>query len=377
MPSRRVANVKPFLVMDVLARAKELERAGHDIVHFELGEPDFATPKAVKEAAARALQDDETHYTAARGHHELVDAIVDMYRARYGVTIGSEQVVVSSGTSPVLMMVFLSMLDPGDEVIIPRPYYPCYPNFTMLSGGTPVFVDVAAEDGFRVDPEAVRAAITPRTKAIILNSPGNPTGAVLDADRLKALAALGPTIVSDEIYHGLIYEGSDHSILEFTDRAFVINGFSKLFSMTGWRLGYVVVPPEYVRTLEILQQNIFISANSFAQWGGLVALSDPGIQAQSVEMRRAYDERRRVMLKGVRELGFEVPVDPTGAFYVLADARRFDSDTLALSRRILEEAHVAVTPGDDFGLPGYLRFSYTTGLARIEEGLARMKKVLA
>lgn len=377
MPSERVANVKPFLVMDVLARAKELERAGHDVVHFELGEPDFATPIEIKDAAAEALKSDDTHYTSARGKYELVEGIVDFYRTRYGVDLQQQQVVVSSGTSPVLMMAFLAMADPGDEIIIPRPHYPCYPNFARLTGATPVFVDSSPASGFLVDPDDIRKAMTPRTKAVILNSPGNPTGAVMDGERLRAIGELGPLVVSDEIYHGLVYEGEEHSILEYTENAFVVNGFSKVFSMTGWRLGYAVVPPEYVRTLEILQQNIFISANSFSQWGGLQALCNPRVRSETEVMRKSYNERRLAMLKGLRELGFEVPVDPKGAFYILADARRFDGDSIRLSQRILEEAHVAVTPGDDFGIPGFLRFSYTTGMDQIEEGLRRMQKVLS
>jgi (5-formylfuran-3-yl)methyl phosphate transaminase len=377
MPSRRIDSVTPFLVMDVLARAQELERSGHDIVHFEVGEPDFPTPSAVKAAAVRALGADETHYTSARGRSELVECIVRHYERQYGVRIDQKQVIVSSGTSPVLMMAFLAMLDPGDEVIISRPAYPCYPNFVRLMGGEPVFVDALPEAGFQVDAAAIGAAMTEKTRSIIVNSPSNPTGAVLSGETLKGIANLGPTIVSDEIYHGLTYEGEEHSILEYTENAFVINGFSKLFSMTGWRLGYIIVPRAYLRTMEILQQNIFISANTFAQFGGQAALCDEDVRQETVRMRVAYDERRRIMIDGVRDLGLSVPVDPTGAFYVFADARKVTTDTLAFARRILEEAHVAVTPGEDFGSPGFLRFSYATNPERIREGLRRLKKVMA
>lgn len=374
--SDRAASVAPFLAMDVLARARQLERLGRDIVHFEIGEPDFPTAPVIKEAAVRALGSDDTHYTPARGQHALIEAIAADYQRRYGVAVDGAQIVVSAGTSPLLLMAFLAVVNPGDEVLIPRPFYPCYPNFVRLAGGVPVFVDTRTEDGFRVQPEALRAAVTPRTRAVLVASPANPTGAVLDAAAQRAVADLGLFVVADEIYHGLVYEGEEHSMLEFSSEAFVINGFSKSFAMTGWRMGYAVVPKALVRTVEVLQQNIVISANSFAQAGAVAALTEPGVARATAEMKAAFDERRRVMLAGVRALGLDVPVAPTGAFYVLADARRF-GDSMQLAARMLEEAGVAVTPGDDFGAPGFLRFSYTAETARIREGLARLAKVVA
>lgn len=373
--SDRAGSVAPFLAMDVLARARQLERAGRDIVHFEIGEPDFATAPAIKAAAVRALEADDTHYTPARGQHALIEAIAADYEKRYGVMVDPARIVVSAGTSPLLLMAFLAVINPGDEVLIPRPFYPCYPNFVRLAGGVPVFVDTTSEDGFRVQPEALRAALTPRTRAVLVASPANPTGAVLDAAAQKAVADLGLFVVADEIYHGLVYEGAEHTMLEFTHDAFVINGFSKSFAMTGWRMGYAVVPDALVRTVEVLQQNIVISANSFSQAGALAALTDPSVARATAEMKAAFDVRRRLMLEGVRALGLEVPVAPTGAFYVLADARRF-GDSMRLAARMLDEAGVAVTPGDDFGAPGFLRFSYTAEPARIREGLSRLAKVL-
>ncbi len=377
MPSSRAESVAPFLVMDVLARARELERAGHDVVHFELGEPDFATPVPVKEAGIAALEADLTHYTPARGEHGLVEAIARFYVETHGVQVSPERIVVSSGTSPLLLMTVLAVIDPGDEVVMARPYYPCYPNFVRLAGGVPVFVDVRPEDGFRIDAEAVRAKITPRTKAILVNSPANPTGAVLDEEALRRLGELGPLVISDEIYHGLQYGGEDRSMLRYTGNCIVINGFSKRFAMTGWRLGYVIVPPGYARVMEVLQQNLMIAANSFAQRGGFAALEDSRVREETLRMRSAYDERRQAMLAGLRRVGLGIPVDPLGAFYVLADVRGRTEDTIAFARRILEETHVAVTPGDDFGAPGFLRFSYATGMERIREGLKRLERWFA
>jgi aspartate/methionine/tyrosine aminotransferase len=240
----------------------------------------------------------------------------------------------------------------------------------------PVTVPVYEEDGFQFRPEAVRERITARTKAILINSPSNPTGNLLSEGRMRALAELSPWIVSDEIYHGLVYEGREHSILEFTDRAFVLNGFSKLYAMTGLRLGYLIAPRAFVRALQKLQQNFFICASSIAQQAGIAALQ--GAQAEVARMVETYDRRRRFMVRRLRELGLGITVEPTGAFYVFANARHISPDSYRLAFDILERAHVGVTPGIDFGRhgEGYLRFSYANSLENIEEGLRRLEAYL-
>ena len=216
----------------------------------------------------------------------------------------------------------------------------------------------------------------PRTKAILINSPSNPTGNLLEAERMRALAEMGPLIISDEIYHGLVYEGREHSILEFTDRAVVLNGFSKHYAMTGWRLGYLILPPEMVRPIQKIHQNFFISANDFVQWAGITALREAGPEVE--RMRRIYDERRRYMLRRLRDLGFGITVEPTGAFYVLANAKHISDDSYSLAFEILEKAKVGVAPGIDFGThaEGYLRFSYAASLDRIREGMDRLESYL-
>jgi len=243
--------------------------------------------------------------------------------------------------------------------------------------GRPAFVPVHAEEGFALEPEAVQKVLSPRTKAILINSPSNPTGNLLPADVMRSISHLGPYIVSDEIYHGLVYGEREHSILEFTDRAFVLNGFSKLYAMTGWRLGYIIAPREFVRPMQKSQQNLFICSSSVSQWAGLAALTEE--HPEIPRMVATYDERRKVMIKGLRELGLHVAVEPTGAFYVLADARSFSTDSYALAFDILGKAHVAVAPGIDFGsnAEGFLRFSYANSLENIAEGLARLKQYLA
>jgi aspartate/methionine/tyrosine aminotransferase len=276
-----------------------------------------------------------------------------------------------------MLLLFGSLLDPGDEVIMADPCYPAYPNYVSFLGGVPVRVPARAEDGFAMDPDAIRAAITPKTRCIMLNSPGNPTGAVLPPEHLAEVAALaeraGIWIASDEIYHGLTYGEPAHSVLEFTDRAFVLNGFSKLYAMTGWRLGYLVAPREFVRPAEVIQQNFFLCANHFVQIAGVVALT---AAAEDVErMRATYDQRRRFLVPALRDLGLGVACEPDGAFYVFADARCWGEDSLALSRRLLEEAFVASAPGIDFGPggEGFLRFSYATSIERLQEGVERLR----
>ncbi len=374
--SSRARQVEPFLAMDVLAEAQQLEREGADVIHLEVGEPDFDTPECIKAAAVEALRAGRTHYTQARGLPELREVIAEHYRERYGVRVSPDRILVTAGTSPALMLLFSAILEAGDEVIITDPYYACYPSFIRFAGGRPVTVRVDPAEGYQLDPARVRAALSPRTRAILVNSPANPTGAVLSADTLKALAELGPLVVCDEIYHGLTYVGEEHTILEFSDRAVVLNGFSKRYAMTGWRLGFIILPAELVRPMEVMAQNFFISAADFVQHAAIAALRAAGPDVE--RMRQVYDRRRRYLVSALRELGFGVPVEPAGAFYVLADARRWGQNSLELARRILRGAHVAVTPGVDFGpaAEGHLRFSYTAPEERIAEAVARLGRLL-
>ncbi|MBW1743475.1 MAG: pyridoxal phosphate-dependent aminotransferase [Deltaproteobacteria bacterium] len=377
MISRRTQEIKPFIAMDVLEKAHAMERAGIHIIHLEIGEPDFDTPACVKEAAIRALTDGHTHYTHSLGLVELREAICRHYHQRYGVKVEPDQVVVTSGTSPAMFMVFSALLDPGGKVIISDPHYPCYPNFIRFVGGEPVTIPVFESDGFQFRPEEIQEKVDDKTEAIFINSPSNPTGNLLSDERMRAIAGLSPYIISDEIYHGLVYEGEEHSILEYTDRAFVLNGFSKVYAMTGWRLGYLIAPEPFMRALQKVQQNFFISANSMVQWAGIAALEESSEDV--AKMKATYDKRRRFMIKRLKEIGFGITVEPTGAFYVLANAKRFSEDSYRLAFDILENAHVGVTPGIDFGAnaEGYLRFCYANTLENISEGLDRVERYLA
>ena len=384
MIPQRTDCIAPFLVMDILEAAQRLERCGHPVIHLEIGEPDFDTPECVKEAACKAIRDGRTHYTHSLGLLELREAVCAHYAERYGAEVHPDRVIVTQGTSPAMLLAFAALLEHGDEVVVSDPCYACYPNFIRFVEAETVRVPVFEDDAFQYRPEKVREALTDRTRAILINSPANPTGTLLSGERMRAVADMardaGDVVVSDEIYHGLVYEGREQSILEFTDEAVVLNGFSKLFAMTGWRLGYLIAPERFVRPIQRLCQNFFISASSVSQWAGVAALREAWPDV--ARMRRIYDERRRHIVRRLRGLGFGLGSEPTGAFYVLANAghlaARFGGSSLKLAFDILEKAYVGVAPGIDFGqgAEGYLRFSYANSLENIEEGMSRIEKYL-
>ncbi|MFC1488750.1 pyridoxal phosphate-dependent aminotransferase [Thermodesulfobacteriota bacterium] len=381
MISKRTREMTSFIVMDVLERANKMERQGIHIIHLEVGEPDFDTPQCIKEAACKALDNGHTHYTHSLGLIELREAICEHYLKTYNVSIDPDQVVVSSGTSPAMFVMFSTLLEKNDQVIISDPHYACYPNFIKFVQGIPVTIPVYEEDGFQYRPSAIKEKITEKTKAIFINSPSNPTGNLLSEKRMKAIVDLSLTsnslyVVSDEIYHGLVYEGKEHSILEFTDNAIVFNGFSKLYAMTGLRLGYMIAPKHFIRPIQKVQQNFFISANAMVQFAGIAALKHAG--EDILRMKKIYNERRQYMIRRLKEMGLGITVEPTGAFYVFANAKHISDDSYKLAFDILEKAHVGVTPGVDFGKngEGYLRFSYANSLENIAEGMDRLENYL-
>jgi len=376
MITQRAADIRPFIVMDVLEAAQAMERNGEDVIHLEVGEPDFDTPECIKAAGFRALHEGKTHYTHSLGLLELREAICDHYRQRYSVTVSPEQVIVTSGTSPAMMILFSTILERDDEVIISDPHYACYPNFIRFFGGKPICVPVHEDEGFQYTPAAIRKMIHPRTKAILINSPSNPTGNLLSRERMEEIASFGVPVISDEIYHGLVYGEAEHSILEFTDNAFVLNGFSKAYAMTGWRLGYLIAPRTLIRPMQKIQQNLFISANAFVQWAGVAALREA--EPDVIRMRELYNERRKFIIHRLRDLGMGIRVEPTGAFYVLGNVKAFTRNSYEFAFDILKRARVGVAPGIDFGMncEGYLRFSYANSLENIREGMNRLEGYL-
>jgi aspartate/methionine/tyrosine aminotransferase len=376
MLSERAKHISPFIVMEVMEKAAEMERQGISVIHLEVGEPDFDVPECVASAVQQAYAEGKTHYTHSLGDPELREALVKRYEREYGVTVSSDQILVTSGSSPAILLVLGVLCDPGDEVILSDPGYACYPNFMQFLGIKAVKVPVYEEDGFQYRPEEICKRISDKTKAIIINSPMNPAGNLLSHEVMQKLAKYDIPIISDEIYHGLVYEGKAHSMLEFTRNAFVLNGFSKLFAMTGLRLGYVIAPKEFIRAMQKFQQNLFICAGSTAQKAGIAALRSAGEEV--TQMKETYNLRRKYMVKRLTEMGFDIKVVPTGAFYVFVNARHLSYDSYKLSFDILEKAHVGVTPGIDFGEngEGFLRFSYANSIENIEEGMNRLEYYL-
>ena len=376
MVSQRAQDVTPFIAMDVLERANELE----DVVHLEVGEPDFEPPDRVIETAVESLRNGNTHYTSARGKLSLRRAIAAHYDREYGVEVDPEQIVVTPGTSPGLLLALAALVDPGDEVVLTDPHYACYPNFVRAVDGRAKTVPLQASEGFRPRVTEFEDAVTESTEALLLNSPANPTGAVLDGETLADLAGIAEatdtSLVVDEVYHGLSYDVEEHTILEYTDDAFVLNGFSKRFAMTGWRLGWMIVPPEYVDAVNRLAQNILICAPNFIQDAGVAALETPPERLAGI--RETYRERRDLLVEAVTDWGLDLGYTPQGAYYLLVDVSELPGDALEIADVFLEEAGVAVTPGVDFGeqASDYLRFSYATDIDSIEEAIRRISALL-
>ncbi|MBN1290002.1 MAG: pyridoxal phosphate-dependent aminotransferase [Actinobacteria bacterium] len=366
--------------MEILEKAHELEAKGRSIIHLEIGEPDFETPEPVMAAAQDALRHGMTQYTHSMGLPALREAIAGHYFTRYGVNVSPENIIVTSGTSPAMVLIFSALMDPGDELILSDPCYACYPNILEFVGGVPKYIKVHEKYGFKYEPGKLGESIGSGVKGVLINSPSNPTGIVLDTDDMQKLVEVvgeRAYIISDEIYHGLVYEGSENSILEFTDKCFVLNGFSKLYAMTGWRLGYLICPPDFVRPIQKIQQNLFICANSFVQQAGIAALKETGDYTDA--MVKTYNERRKYLIAELRNLGFGIEVEPTGAFYIFANAGEFTEDVYSFCFEVLENAGVAITPGIDFGEGGkdFVRFSYANSINNIKEGMKRLGEYLS
>ena len=382
-PATRMADIAPFHVMEVMGRAQAAAAAGRDIVHMEVGEPDFATAEPIVEAGVRALRDGHTHYTLALGLPALREAIADFYRTRHAVTVEPRRVVVTVGASGALQLALWALIGPGDEVLLTDPGYPCNRHFVRLAGGLPVELPVGPDTGWQPTAVQIEAALTPRTRAVLLASPANPTGAVIDRDALARIASLlrerGVALIADEIYHGLIYGGDTCTALACDADAIVVNSFSKYFGMTGWRLGWAVVPEALLRPVEKLAQNLFIAPPTPAQHAALAAF-EPATLALLDQRRDQFMARRDLLLPALRGFGFDIPVTPQGAFYVYAGCGRFADDSSAFCLRLLDEAGVATTPGLDFGdhtARTHLRFAYTTSRERIAEAIDRLGRLLA
>jgi aspartate/methionine/tyrosine aminotransferase len=379
--SRRLGGIAPFHVMEYVKQARALEAAGRDIIHMSIGEPDFKALPAVEAALGRAVQAGHTGYTPALGIAELRQAIADFQSTVFGYPVDASRVMVTAGASVALTLICLALLDPGDEVLLPDPSYPCNSNFVRAAGGVPRLIVAGPEQRFQLSADLIRANWTPRCKAVMLASPSNPTGTSLTPDALREVAEtvreLGGTLILDEIYLGLRYDGVRLSGAALGDNVVLVNSFSKYFAMTGWRLGWLVLPPAWVSELERLAGNLLICPSGPAQHAALACFTAEAI-AEYEQRREAFRQRRDFLVPALESLGFKVPVHPDGAFYVYADGSAHGTAE-AVAQRMLQEAGVCAVPGLDFGpawADRYLRFSYATSLSRLQEAVQRLQAVL-
>ena len=382
----RVADIAPFHVMEVQTAARALEAAGRTVIHMEIGEPDFPTPAPVIAAAQAAIADGGVFYTSALGLPALREAISRHYADHYGVAIAPERIIVTAGSSAALLLVLALIVDRDERILLPDPAYPCNRHFVRVLEGCPVAVPVGPESNYQLTADLIERHWTPNTRGVLIASPSNPTGTVVPRAEMQRIAATvaarGGRLIVDEIYLGLTYDlGVDErprSALEFADDAFIISSFSKYFSMTGWRLGWVVAPERHVRDLEKLAQNLYISPAAPSQHAAL-ACFEPETQRIVESRRRAFEARRDYLVPALRQLGFAIPVMPTGGFFVYADCSKFSRDSEQFCRDVLEGAGVAITPGVDFGshrAAEHVRFAYTIAQAKLEDGVARLARFL-
>ena len=375
--------VQPFHVMALLARARELEAEGRSVIHMEIGEPDFVTPQPVIDAGIRALQAGYTHYTPAVGLQVLRERIAAFYKLHYGVDVEPQRVIVTPGASAALQLILAVLVNPGDQVLMADPGYPCNRNFVHLLNGEPVGIPVTAASNYQPTSQQVGDYWTTQTAALLVASPSNPTGTLLGEHTLREYhaiaAARGGCLVVDEIYHGLVYGEQASTALAVSEEVFVVNSFSKYFGMTGWRLGWLIAPQAYVADIDKLAQNLFLAAPTIAQYAALKAFDEESIDILEAR-RHEFQQRRDYLLPALRDIGFDIAVTPDGAFYLYANCSRFTDDSFSLSSRLLEEAGVAITPGIDFGVnqPGtHVRFAYTTSLENLQEGVRRLREYLS
>lgn len=379
----RMSDVAPFHVIDILTRAKRLEAEGRDIVHMEVGEPDFPTPPAIIAAGQAAIANGKTTYTPALGIPELREAIADYYQSRYGVTIPASRVIVTAGASGGLLLALACLAEPGKEWLLTDPGYPCNRNFVRIFEGVPRSIPVGEESNFQPTLADIKENWCDATVGVLLASPANPTGTMLSLDQIKTFADCirekGGHFILDEIYQGLTYENDTSTALQCCDDVWIVQSFSKYFQMTGWRLGWLVVPEEFTRHIEKLAQNLFLSPSAPAQYAALAAFEPATLDL--VETRRMEFKRRRDYLSAeLTRIGFQIVAKPEGAFYIYADCSAFTDNSFDFAMTLLEHASVAIAPGLDFGVnepERYVRFSYTTSIERLAEAVARIERYLS
>ena len=378
--AKRIDNIEPFYVVQVITRAIELEAQGKSIINLAVGEPDFPTPQPIVDAAVAALKSDRMRYSPSLGSDALRQALSNWYQSRYAVDVPAERIAVTSGASGALLLTMGMVISEGDEVLMPDPSYPCNRHFVSSMGGSARLIPVGAETDYQLTSLLVEQNWTERTVGVMVASPSNPTGTLMDHDELQKIVEFvrgrGGVVIVDEIYHGLTYDGQVRTALDISDDVFVINSFSKYFAMTGWRLGWTVMPEGYVEHFEKLAQNLYISNSDVAQRAALSAFDLETIE-EAEKNRSRYKEQRDFLLPALRDLGFKIPVEPSGAFYIYADCTNFTNDSYSFSHDVLEKAGVAIAPGLDFGdhrANEHVRFSYPKPIPVLQEGIRRLKE---
>ena len=376
--SKRSKELSPFHVMDILAQAKALSQQGKTIYHLEIGEPDFATAEPIVDAGIEALKQLKTHYTPALGLPELRQAVAEYYDRKFSLDIDPQRIIITPGASGALQLAIASLLDAGDNVLLADPGYPCNQNIAHVLAAETIAIPVSAENYYQLDAKSVAQHWNGRTRAAMVATPSNPTGTILPKQQLTSLSELverkqGRLIV-DEIYQGLVYENKDYTALEISDECFVINSFSKYFGMTGWRIGWMVVPEFYVDAIDRIAQNIFLAPPTISQYAALTALTAE-TQVILDARRDEFKKRRDFLLPALEQLGFDIAVKPQGAFYIYANCERFTEDSFSWVQRLLNEQGVALTPGIDFGTHlanKHCRFSYTQSLEKLEQAVDKI-----
>lgn len=380
--SERVKNISPSPTLTLEAKAKEMKKAGIDVISFGVGEPDFDTPEHIKESAIASIKSGFTKYTAASGIDELKEAIVEKLKNNNNLFYDKSQIVVSCGAKHSLFNIFQTIIEEGDEVIIPVPYWVTYPEQVKVFGGKSVFIDTDEKDGFKIKPEKLKSAITKKTKAFLLNSPSNPTGTVYTENEIREIASvlkdIDIFIISDEVYEKLIYNGIKHfsiaSLDGFKEKTFVVNAMSKTYAMTGWRLGYIAGPKDIVKTISNLQSHATSNPTSFVQKAGITALNSS--QDEVYKMVKEFDNRRKYIVERLNKIRNISCITPYGAFYAFANISKTEFSSSKFAEKLLNEEKVVVIPGVDFGKEGYIRLSYATSMSKIEEGLNRIEKFI-
>ena len=379
----RIDDIEPFHVMALLARAKELESQGEDIIHMEIGEPDFPTPQPIVDAGIAAIKNGNVHYTPALGLPSLREGISQFYKTHYDLNVSSKRIVITPGASGALMLALGVTMQEGDEVLLADPGYPCNKNFVRFLSGKACSISVDASTGYQLNLKHLKEHWSDKTTVVIVASPSNPTGTLLSHEELSAMAKFvkekNGYLIVDEIYHGLVYDDKVNTALSIDENIIVINSFSKYFNMTGWRLGWLVADEKLINGIDKLAQNIFLAAPTPAQYAALAAFDLETVRILEL-YKLEFKQRRDFLLPKLKELGFIIETEPQGAFYIYANCGKFTNDSYQFAYDVLEKTGVAITPGKDFGVNKantFVRFAYTTSVDRLEEAIKRLAVYLS